>query len=146
MGFDKDQAWKITDINSKFEVCSSYPKLHIVPSLITDEMLENIAKFRASRRFPSAVWRHSKNGAVIVRCSQPEVGVWYWRCNHDEFYLNTLGIVADSAKHLVNGKKKPHAPLDSSDDTSGDDLDMPHTNRFAGMLVLLLTQWCLSPV
>ena len=41
-----------------FRLCSSYPKLHIVPSHITDKKLDNIAKFRASRRFPSAVWRY----------------------------------------------------------------------------------------
>ncbi|XP_028415229.1 myotubularin-related protein 3-like [Dendronephthya gigantea] len=134
MGFEKDPAWKITEINSKFKLCSSYPKLHIVPGNITDEKLENIAKFRSSNRFPSAVWRHSENGSVIVRCSQPEVGMLYWRCADDEYYLKTLGSVPDSAasKPVQNGKNDSLS--DTSCSSNDDDSDTSHTNGYSDNL------------
>ena len=40
-----------------FRLCSTYPKLHIVPAMITDKEMEAVAKFRTSGRFPSVVWR-----------------------------------------------------------------------------------------
>ena len=40
-----------------FRLCSTYPKLHIVPAMITDKDIEAVAKFRTSHRFPSVVWR-----------------------------------------------------------------------------------------
>ena len=40
-----------------FRACASYPKLHIVPKAVTDSLIEAVAGFRASSRFPSVVWR-----------------------------------------------------------------------------------------
>ena len=37
--------------------CPTYPKLHIVPAIITDKEMEAVVKFRTSGRFPSVVWR-----------------------------------------------------------------------------------------
>lgn len=34
--------------------------------------------------------RHVGNGAVIARCSQPEVGWWGWRCGEDEDLLKAI--------------------------------------------------------
>lgn len=78
MGFDKDARWRISDINKDFELCNTYPKFLIIPSNFKDEDLESVAKFRYSRRIPTAVWRHIKNGCFIVRSSQPTVGWFGW--------------------------------------------------------------------
>ena len=40
-----------------YRVCASYPRLHIVPKAVSDADIEAVAGFRASRRFPSIVWR-----------------------------------------------------------------------------------------
>ncbi len=81
------------------------------------------------------VHRHNENGAVIVRCSQPEVGWLYWRCEDDEFYLQTLGNVIDCAKPVLNGKKETlNGGSDSSGVSDGEDLDTPHDNGFSGAL------------
>ena len=34
--------------------------------------------------------RNKKNGAVLARSSQPEVGVFGWRCNEDEKLLSSI--------------------------------------------------------
>ncbi|CAF0774782.1 unnamed protein product [Didymodactylos carnosus] len=75
--------WRSTSINKKYKLCSSYPEYCIVPASITDEELNEVAKFRSYRRFPTVVWRH-QNGAVIARTSQPEVGWLFWRSKEDE--------------------------------------------------------------
>ncbi|XP_060076299.1 myotubularin-related protein 3-like [Ylistrum balloti] len=85
-------AWRITYLNESFGVCRSYPKHHIVPSDITDEQLKKVASFRALARFPSVVWRDQRNGAVLVRCSQPEVGWLGWRNPEDEALLRAIPL------------------------------------------------------
>lgn len=85
-------AWRITYLNESFGVCQSYPKYHIVPSDITDDQLKKVASFRALARFPSVVWRDQRNGAVLVRCSQPEVGWLGWRNPEDEALLRAIPL------------------------------------------------------
>ncbi|KAL1500857.1 hypothetical protein ABEB36_006281 [Hypothenemus hampei] len=83
-------SWRITRANENYKICPTYPPYLLVPSCINDEMLESVAKFRSSRRIPIAVWRHTKNGAVIARCSQPEVGWFGWRSSEDEDLLKAI--------------------------------------------------------
>lgn len=90
LSFDMQGAWRISYANVDFKLCQSYPKNLIVPACITDETLLNVASFRSSRRIPAVVWRHKQSGAVIARCSQPEVGWLGWRNNKDESLLKAL--------------------------------------------------------
>lgn len=85
-------AWRITYINEDFSVCTSYPKYHIVPATITDKQLKDVAGFRSQRRFPSVVWRDQRNGAVLLRCSQPELGWLGWRSTEDETMLESVPV------------------------------------------------------
>uniref|UniRef100_A0A8C7JQ48 phosphatidylinositol-3,5-bisphosphate 3-phosphatase n=1 Tax=Oncorhynchus kisutch TaxID=8019 RepID=A0A8C7JQ48_ONCKI len=88
MGFDTQNAWRISDINSK--LCSSYPQQLLVPAWITDKELENVAAFRSWKRFPAVVFRHQSTGAVIARCGQPEVSWWGWRNADDEHLVQSI--------------------------------------------------------
>ncbi|KAM4052246.1 phosphatidylinositol-3,5-bisphosphate 3-phosphatase MTMR3 isoform 2-T3 [Anomaloglossus baeobatrachus] len=90
MGFDMDNAWRISNINEKFRLCSSYPQELIVPAWITDPELESVASFRSWKRIPSVVYRHQNNGAVIARCGQPEVSWWGWRNADDENLVQSI--------------------------------------------------------
>lgn len=90
MEFDCHKLWRISDINRDFKLCSSYPRFLIVPHNISDKDLESVANFRYSRRIPTAVWRHQKNGCIIARSSQPEVGWLGWRSNQDETLLQSM--------------------------------------------------------
>ncbi|XP_033989130.1 myotubularin-related protein 3 isoform X1 [Trematomus bernacchii] len=107
MGFDTQNAWRITDINSKFRLCPSYPQQLLVPAWITDKELENVAAFRSWKRFPAVVYRHQTTGAVIARCGQPEVSWWGWRNADDEHLVQSIAkacaVVGSSRKHLTNG-------------------------------------------
>lgn len=56
--FDLHGVWRISSANQDYKLCSSYPPLLLVPSCITDETLDTVAKFRSSRRIPAVVWRY----------------------------------------------------------------------------------------
>lgn len=88
--FDLQGAWRISHANEEFKLCPSYPRLLLVPACIPDDTLQNVASFRSSRRIPAVVWRHERTGAVIARCSQPEVGWLGWRNSKDEQLLKAF--------------------------------------------------------
>ncbi|KAF0038087.1 hypothetical protein F2P81_008571 [Scophthalmus maximus] len=68
----------------------SYPQKLLVPIWITDKELESVASFRSWKRIPVVVYRHQKNGAVIARCSQPEISWWGWRNTDDEYLVTSI--------------------------------------------------------
>uniref|UniRef100_A0A8C3MGV0 phosphatidylinositol-3,5-bisphosphate 3-phosphatase n=1 Tax=Geospiza parvula TaxID=87175 RepID=A0A8C3MGV0_GEOPR len=90
MGFDLQNAWRVSDINNNYKLCSSYPQKLLVPVWITDKELENVASFRSWKRIPVVVYRHVRNGAVIARCSQPEISWWGWRNADDEYLVTSI--------------------------------------------------------
>ncbi|XP_050407864.2 myotubularin-related protein 3 [Patella vulgata] len=94
MKFDtsNNKVWRMSYINEDFKICPSYPNIHIVPTSVSDDDLHSVASFRSMRRFPSVVWRSQKNGAVIVRCSQPELGWLGWRNTEDENLLSAIPL------------------------------------------------------
>uniref|UniRef100_A0AAV2J8G7 phosphatidylinositol-3,5-bisphosphate 3-phosphatase n=1 Tax=Knipowitschia caucasica TaxID=637954 RepID=A0AAV2J8G7_KNICA len=90
MGFDTQNVWRVSDINCNYKLCASYPQKILVPIWITDKELENIASFRSWKRIPVVVYRHQRNGAVIARCSQPEISWWGWRNTDDEYLVTSI--------------------------------------------------------
>ncbi|KAM7416751.1 hypothetical protein PAMA_018688 [Pampus argenteus] len=119
MGFDTQNAWRISDINSKFKLCPSYPQQLLVPAWITNKDLENVAAFRSWKRFPSVVYRHQNTGAVIARCGQPEVSWWGWRNADDERLVQSIAeaCAMDSSfrKHIPNGSYTNGSDLPDTD-------------------------------
>lgn len=88
--FDASGTWRISTANVDFKLCASYPRLLLVPSGISEAVLQSVASFRSSRRIPTVVWRHKISGAILARCSQPEVGWLGWRNAHDEELLKAM--------------------------------------------------------
>ncbi|KAM5194425.1 phosphatidylinositol-3,5-bisphosphate 3-phosphatase MTMR3 isoform 2-T2 [Mantella aurantiaca] len=105
MGFDMDNAWRISNINEKFRLCASYPQELIVPAGITDKELESVASFRAWKRIPAVVYRHQSTGAVIARCGQPEVSWWGWRNADDEHLIQSIARASASDSNRSSPSK-----------------------------------------
>ncbi|XP_030379367.1 myotubularin-related protein 3 isoform X2 [Scaptodrosophila lebanonensis] len=123
LGFDLKGSWRISTANSDFKLCPSYPQKLLVPCCITDDMLHNIANFRGSRRLPAVVWRHQKSGAVLARCSQPEVGWLGWRNSKDERLLKALAEACafdrgENARRSAQNAKDPSVQTNSSGKSS----------------------------
>ncbi|XP_060221556.1 myotubularin-related protein 3 isoform X4 [Meriones unguiculatus] len=103
MGFDMNNAWRISNINEKYKLCGSYPQELIVPAWITDKELESVAGFRSWKRIPAVIYRHQSNGAVIARCGQPEVSWWGWRNADDEHLVQSVAkACASDSQSSVN--------------------------------------------
>ncbi|XP_030593046.1 phosphatidylinositol-3,5-bisphosphate 3-phosphatase MTMR3 isoform X2 [Archocentrus centrarchus] len=119
LAFDTQNAWRISDINSKFRLCPSYPQQLLVPAWITDKELENVAAFRSWKRFPAVVYRHTTTGAVIARCGQPEVSWWGWRNADDEHLVQSIAkacaVDSSSRKHVPNGSYTNSSDLPDTD-------------------------------
>ncbi|XP_029115317.1 phosphatidylinositol-3,5-bisphosphate 3-phosphatase MTMR3 isoform X2 [Scleropages formosus] len=130
MGFDTQNAWRVSEINNKYRLCPSYPQLLLVPAWITDKELENVAAFRSWKRFPAVVYRHQSTGAVIARCGQPEVSWWGWRNADDEHLVQSIAracaVDTSLRKHLANGSCTREYP--NGTDLSDTDFDSSMTN------------------
>ncbi|ESQ48998.1 hypothetical protein EUTSA_v10020062mg [Eutrema salsugineum] len=80
-----NELWRISDLNSNYNLCQSYPFAFMVPKSISDEELLQASSFRAKCRLPVITWCQPGSGAVIARSSQPLVGLMMnMRSNFDE--------------------------------------------------------------
>ncbi|KAI7804533.1 myotubularin-related protein 9 isoform X1 [Triplophysa rosa] len=82
--------WRISNVNSDYSVCPSYPRAVIVPGEVDDDMLVRSARFRHGGRFPVLSYCHHRNQMVIMRSSQPLTGANRKRCKEDELLLQAV--------------------------------------------------------
>lgn len=97
--------WRISKVNAEFKLCPSYPRNLIVPACIDDNDLHNVATFRSSRRIPAVVWRHKATGAIMARCSQPELGWLGWRNTNDELMLKAFVEACETDRNEIMRSK-----------------------------------------
>ncbi|XP_044538443.1 myotubularin [Gracilinanus agilis] len=82
--------WRVSFVNKRFEMCETYPSILVVPYHSTDDDLRKVATFRSRNRIPVLSWIHPENKNVIMRCSQPLVGMGGKRNKDDEKYLDII--------------------------------------------------------
>uniref|UniRef100_A0A8C2N7N4 Myotubularin n=1 Tax=Cricetulus griseus TaxID=10029 RepID=A0A8C2N7N4_CRIGR len=82
--------WRITFINKCYELCDTYPAVLVVPYRTSDDDLRRVATFRSRNRISVLSWIHPENKMVIMRCSQPLVGMSGKRNKDDEKYLDVI--------------------------------------------------------
>ncbi|XP_007891243.1 myotubularin isoform X2 [Callorhinchus milii] len=88
--FKEKCKWKITNINQKYELCDTYPPFLVVPINVNSDDLRKVSAFRSKARLPVLSWINPENQAVIIRCSQPLVGMSGKRNKDDEKYLDII--------------------------------------------------------
>ncbi|KAK7910300.1 hypothetical protein WMY93_014984 [Mugilogobius chulae] len=93
--------WRITFINKNYELCDTYPTVLAVPYKSKEEDLRRVAAFRSRSRIPVLSWIHRENQAVIVRCSQPLVGMSGKRNKDDERYLEMIREANETPKLTI---------------------------------------------
>ena len=118
--FDLQGAWRVSVANQDHGLCATYPQEILIPASISDSVLEKVAQFRSQRRIPAIVWRNTGNGAVLARCSQPEVGWLGWRSSEDEELVRAIA----EACAYDSGTTSRHS---SGSDISGSSYD--HSNN-----------------
>eukprot|EP01133_Synstelium_polycarpum_P007799 gene7799-9149_t len=82
----------VTTFNSDYYQSPTYPKLFVVPKKISDQDLMNVVSFRSKGRIPAMVWKSPHDHPVIVRCSQPVIGVTGRRCLEDEKLIEAVRL------------------------------------------------------
>ncbi|XP_044461637.1 phosphatidylinositol-3-phosphatase myotubularin-1-like [Mangifera indica] len=86
-----NELWRITDVNSTYSLCQSYPFALIIPKSISDQEVLHGSSFRARCRLPVISWCDPGTGAVLARSSQPLVGLMMnMRSNADEKLVAAL--------------------------------------------------------
>jgi len=90
--------WRISTANDKYALCSTYPKRVVVPAMISDPDLVELAKFHKKRRFPVVSWRSPMNKCVLMRAAVTK----YPRGNVNQRSLvdeQFCDILAESSPH-----------------------------------------------
>lgn len=62
-----NESWKITKINSNYELCDTYPAVFVVPTSVADDDLARVAAFRAKGRIPVS-WGLANNTSCLRLC------------------------------------------------------------------------------
>ncbi|GAM20304.1 hypothetical protein SAMD00019534_034790 [Acytostelium subglobosum LB1] len=85
----KNCQWFVTNANSDYGLCETYPRILAVPSG-SQELLSKVACYRTNKRLPVLCWRHPKKSTIIARSSQPKVGVSKNNCPEDEKLISLI--------------------------------------------------------
>ena len=97
--------WRVSHVNERFGLCSSYPRTLCIPKCITDEQLKNVASFRSSGRLPALCWYNASTGAALLRSAQPLVGLLRACSTEDQ---NLMEAVRQNAMHrTLAGSAQP---------------------------------------
>ncbi|PWN52361.1 phosphatases II [Violaceomyces palustris] len=86
----RTKAWRISDINSNYSFCPTYPAQLVVPSRISDATLGYASKYRSKARIPALTYLHWANQGSITRSSQPMVGLKQNRSIQDEKLIEAI--------------------------------------------------------
>ncbi|KAK9480148.1 protein-tyrosine phosphatase-like protein [Lipomyces japonicus] len=83
-------AWRFTSVNENYQFCPSYPKVLVVPSSISDSVLQYVGRYRSKARIPALSYIHKLNNCTITRSSQPLVGLKQNRSPQDEGFVRAI--------------------------------------------------------
>lgn len=93
--------WRVTEINSNYEYCESYPHFLVVPASISDEDLKEVFAFRSKGRIPALCFRYAANDTTLCRCSQPLAGITKNRCKADEAMFKAILAASPRGKKCM---------------------------------------------
>ncbi|XP_064374324.1 myotubularin isoform X6 [Dromaius novaehollandiae] len=114
-----NERWRVTFINEHYGLCDTYPSLLVVPYNATDDDLKKVAAFRSRNRIPVLSWIHPENQAVIMRCSQPLVGMSGKRNKDDERYLDIIREANGQISKLTIYDARPNVNAVANKATGG---------------------------
>lgn len=113
IGDNASGMWRQTTINQSYKFCPSYPQSVIVPSCISDSVLQHAGKFRSKHRIPVIVYRHwhGQNNNLIARCAQPLVGLNLQnRSIQDERLIEEIFVSQELDKKSRHNDGEQHQP------------------------------------
>lgn len=82
--------WVISDLNSNYQLCDTYPRHLLVPGTAAEQVLRASAAFRSKARLPVLSYLYQSNGASICRCSQPLSGPFDTQSGEDQTLMSAI--------------------------------------------------------
>jgi hypothetical protein len=92
------EKWRISTVNSNYQLCPTYPQLIAVPTDVSDSVLRHAASFRSKQRIPALTFIHKPNNCSISRCAQPLVGLTQNRSIQDEKLIENIFNTAKTSQ------------------------------------------------
>ncbi|XP_053555130.1 myotubularin [Bombina bombina] len=111
--------WRVTFINERYELCDTYPPLLVVPYNASEDDLRKVAAFRSRNRIPVLSWLQPENQSVIMRCSQPLVGMSGKRNKDDEKYMDIIRETNGQSTKLTIYDARPNVNAVANKATGG---------------------------
>lgn len=71
----EEVGWQMSDLNARFELCTTYPQTIVVPACLNDDDIQRASQERSRERFPGLVWLHPYSHVPLCRSSQPLAGL-----------------------------------------------------------------------
>uniref|UniRef100_UPI00358F28FA myotubularin-related protein 13-like n=1 Tax=Myxine glutinosa TaxID=7769 RepID=UPI00358F28FA len=63
--------FRISPVNELQAICQTYPHWLLVPSAVTDTVLQRLARCYRQNRLPTISWRHPSSGSLLLRSGGP---------------------------------------------------------------------------
>jgi len=98
--------WKLSDFNTDYAYCDTYPEKLWIPTKAQTQMLIGSCKFRSRSRLPVLTYYYKPSGAALCRCSQPLTG-FSARCVEDEQLMNLIVEANPNGKPLFLVDTRP---------------------------------------
>ncbi|XP_024360704.1 phosphatidylinositol-3-phosphatase myotubularin-1 isoform X1 [Physcomitrium patens] len=103
----RGSAWRLSEVNSNYSICPTYPSLLVMPACISDHDVQQAALFRSRGRLAHLCWQHPDNGAVLARSSQPFTGFVSSRSKEDEQLVAAVCNTANQRRKLYIADARP---------------------------------------
>jgi hypothetical protein len=71
----EEAGWIMSDLNARFELCSTYPQTLVFPEDMTENDIQRASQERSRERLPSLVWMHPFTHVALCRSAQPLAGL-----------------------------------------------------------------------
>ncbi|KAF3918453.1 Myotubularin [Orbilia brochopaga] len=110
-GITKD--WRLSNINSNYNFCDTYPAQLYVPATISDNTLNYASRFRSRQRIPVLTYIHNVNNCTLTRCAQPMTGLQKNRSVQDEKLVQAIFESSNAAGYASLGISHPDASSSS---------------------------------
>eukprot|EP01006_Ploeotia_vitrea_P031533 TRINITY_DN63874_c0_g1_i1.p1 TRINITY_DN63874_c0_g1~~TRINITY_DN63874_c0_g1_i1.p1 ORF type:complete len:1121 (+),score=591.58 TRINITY_DN63874_c0_g1_i1:188-3364(+) len=96
--------WVLSDVNHDFVYSPTYPARLVLPAAMSRDEIISLGKFRSKARIPVLSYQHWRGGAVILRASQPKVGITQKRSAADERFMELCNV-----RYIIDARPKVNA-------------------------------------
>jgi len=93
--------FKLISENQSYGLCPSYTRSLFIPNTCGVKVMYKVANFRKQKRLPIVTWYNQKTDTIIIRSSQPAIGMWKERSVEDEMYLKMLMETSKRQDQLI---------------------------------------------